>query len=135
MKGRKTVRSKRSNQSGRSSSVRGFEFRGVQSNRRTGRRSRKLRLRSTSFKALLNHNDKGVTGIYARWHMFEEKREVVLAIEAAVFAEATVAVISSSVGQTISVMSGRVRHIGSACRESTKTLPCLRAAHAARTLH
>jgi hypothetical protein len=35
-------------------------------------------------KALLNHNDKGVTGIYARWHMFEEKREAVLAIEAAV---------------------------------------------------
>jgi hypothetical protein len=26
-------------------------------------------------KALLNHNDKGVTGVYARWHMFEEKRE------------------------------------------------------------
>jgi hypothetical protein len=37
-------------------------------------------------KALLNHNDKGVTGVYARWHMFEEKREAVLAIEAAVFA-------------------------------------------------
>jgi hypothetical protein len=35
-------------------------------------------------KALLNHNDKGVTGIYARWHMFEEKREAVLAIEATV---------------------------------------------------
>jgi hypothetical protein len=35
-------------------------------------------------KALLNHNDKGVTGIYARWRMFEEKREAVLAIEAAV---------------------------------------------------
>jgi hypothetical protein len=32
----------------------------------------------------LNHNDKGVTGIYARWHMFEEKRETVIAIEAAV---------------------------------------------------
>ncbi|WP_244567942.1 tyrosine-type recombinase/integrase [Bradyrhizobium erythrophlei] len=32
-------------------------------------------------KALLNHNDKGVTGVYARWHMFEEKRESVLAIE------------------------------------------------------
>jgi integrase len=28
-------------------------------------------------KALLNHNDKGVTGVYARWHMFEEKREAV----------------------------------------------------------
>lgn len=35
-------------------------------------------------KALLNHNDKGVTGIYARWHMFEEKCEAVMAIEAAV---------------------------------------------------
>jgi integrase len=35
-------------------------------------------------KALLNHNDKGVTGVYARWHMFEEKREAVLAIESAV---------------------------------------------------
>jgi integrase len=35
-------------------------------------------------KALLNHNDKGVTGVYARWHMFEEKREAVLAIEGAV---------------------------------------------------
>ena len=35
-------------------------------------------------KALLNHNDKGVTGVYARWNMFEEKREAVLAIEAAV---------------------------------------------------
>jgi hypothetical protein len=32
---------------------------------------------------LLNHNDKGVTGIYARWHMFEEKREAFMAIEAA----------------------------------------------------
>ncbi|WP_439368496.1 tyrosine-type recombinase/integrase [Bradyrhizobium sp. DASA03120] len=32
-------------------------------------------------KALLNHNDKGVTGVYARWHMFEEKREAVAAIE------------------------------------------------------
>jgi len=35
-------------------------------------------------KALLNHNDKGVTGVYARWHMFEEKREAVLAVEAQV---------------------------------------------------
>jgi hypothetical protein len=25
-------------------------------------------------KALLNHNDKGLTGVYARWHMFEVKR-------------------------------------------------------------
>ena len=31
-------------------------------------------------KALLNHNVKGVTGVYARWHMFEEKREAVNAI-------------------------------------------------------
>jgi hypothetical protein len=38
---------------------------------------------SNFVKTLLNHNDKGVTGIYARWHMFEEKREAVLAIEAA----------------------------------------------------
>ena len=30
-------------------------------------------------KTLLNHNDKGVTGVYARWHMFE--REAVNAIE------------------------------------------------------
>jgi integrase len=37
-------------------------------------------------KALLNHNDKGVTGVYARWHMFEEKREAVNAVEAAVSA-------------------------------------------------
>ena len=29
----------------------------------------------------LNHNDKGVTVIYARWHMFEEKREAIHAIE------------------------------------------------------
>jgi hypothetical protein len=35
-------------------------------------------------KAPLNHNDKGVTGVYARWHMFEEKREAVMAIEATV---------------------------------------------------
>lgn len=35
-------------------------------------------------KALLNHKDGDVTGIYARWHMFEEKREAVIAIEAAV---------------------------------------------------
>lgn len=27
-------------------------------------------------KALLNHNNKGVTGVYARHHMFEEKREI-----------------------------------------------------------
>jgi hypothetical protein len=29
-------------------------------------------------------SDEGVTGVYARWHMFEEKREAVIAIEAAV---------------------------------------------------
>jgi len=34
--------------------------------------------------ASLKHNDKRVTGIYARWHMFEENREAVMAIEAAV---------------------------------------------------
>lgn len=37
-------------------------------------------------KALLNYNYKGVTGVYARWHMFEEKREAVNAIEAAISA-------------------------------------------------
>jgi integrase len=41
------------------------------------------RLQIDFVKALLNHNDKGVTGIYARWHTFDEKREAVLAIEAA----------------------------------------------------
>jgi uncharacterized protein YbjT (DUF2867 family) len=35
-------------------------------------------------KALLNRQDGDVTAIYARWHMFDEKREAVLAIEAAV---------------------------------------------------
>ena len=30
----------------------------------------------------MNHHDKGVTGVYARWRMFEEKREAVNAIEA-----------------------------------------------------
>jgi hypothetical protein len=47
-------------------------------------RRRRHVCRLTSSRALLNHNDKGVTGIYARWHMFEEKREAVIAIEAAV---------------------------------------------------
>jgi hypothetical protein len=37
-------------------------------------------------KALLNHSDGDVTARYARWHMFGEKREAVLAIEAAVLA-------------------------------------------------
>jgi hypothetical protein len=35
-------------------------------------------------KALLNHCDGDVTSIYARWHMFPEKLEAILAIEAAV---------------------------------------------------
>ena len=53
--------------------------------RRTGATlSQAARLPVDFIKALLNHNDKGVTGIYARWHMFEEKREAVIAIEAAV---------------------------------------------------
>ncbi|KYK43219.1 hypothetical protein A1D31_38370 [Bradyrhizobium liaoningense] len=39
------------------------------------------RLSVDCVKALLNHKDKGVTGVYARWHMFEEKREAVTAIE------------------------------------------------------
>jgi hypothetical protein len=32
----------------------------------------------------MDHNDKGVTDIYARWHMFEENCEAVMVIEAAV---------------------------------------------------
>jgi integrase len=43
-----------------------------------------LRIPRDYVKALLNHKDGDVTAIYARWHMFEEKREAVLAIEAAV---------------------------------------------------
>ena len=51
--------------------------------RRTGSTlAQAARLPVDFIKALLNH--KGVTGIYARWHMFEEKREAVIAIEAAV---------------------------------------------------
>jgi integrase len=58
--------------------------------RRTGATlAQAARLPIDFVKALLNHNDKGVTGVYARWHMFEEKREAVLAIEAAVFAPIT----------------------------------------------
>jgi integrase len=54
--------------------------------RRTGATlAQAARLPVDFVKALLNHNDKGVTGIYARWHMFEEKREAVMAIEAAVY--------------------------------------------------
>jgi len=45
---------------------------------------RAARLPVDFVKAFLNHTDKGVTGIYARWHTFEEKREAVMAIEAAV---------------------------------------------------
>jgi integrase len=53
--------------------------------RRTGETiAQAARLPVDFIKALLNHNDKGATGIYARWHMFEEKREAVIAIEAAV---------------------------------------------------
>jgi integrase len=42
-----------------------------------------LRVPRDYVKALLNHKDGDVTAIYARWHMFEEKREVALAIESA----------------------------------------------------
>jgi Phage integrase family len=53
--------------------------------RRTGATlAQAARLPVDFVKALLNHNDKGVTGVYARWHMFEEKREAVMAIESAV---------------------------------------------------
>jgi hypothetical protein len=43
-----------------------------------------LRVPRDYVKALLNHKDADVTAIYARWHMFDEKREAVTAIEAAV---------------------------------------------------
>jgi integrase len=33
-----------------------------------------LRIQRDYVKALLNHTDQAVTSIYARWHMFEEKR-------------------------------------------------------------
>ncbi len=53
--------------------------------RRTGATlAQAARLPVCYVKALLNHNDKGVTGIYTRWHVFEEKREAVLAIEAVI---------------------------------------------------
>jgi hypothetical protein len=32
----------------------------------------------------LNHTDKGLTGINARWHMFDDKREAFMAVEATV---------------------------------------------------
>jgi len=37
----------------------------------------------------VNQKNKGVTGIYARWHMFEEKRKAVLAIEVAMMPSIT----------------------------------------------
>lgn len=43
-----------------------------------------LRIPRDYVKALLNHKEGDVTAIYARWHMFEEKREAAMAIEAAV---------------------------------------------------
>jgi integrase len=43
-----------------------------------------LRVPRDYVKALLNHQDGDVTAIYARWHMFDEKREAVLAVEKAV---------------------------------------------------
>jgi integrase len=43
-----------------------------------------LRVPRDYVKALLNHKDGDVTAIYARWHMFQEKREAAMAIEAAV---------------------------------------------------
>ncbi|OSI69931.1 tyrosine-type recombinase/integrase [Bradyrhizobium canariense] len=42
-----------------------------------------LRIQRDYVKALLNHKDDDVTAIYARWHMFDEKREAALAIEKA----------------------------------------------------
>jgi hypothetical protein len=43
-----------------------------------------LRVPRDYVKALLNHQDGDVTAIYARWHMFDEKREAVLAVQKAV---------------------------------------------------
>jgi integrase len=43
-----------------------------------------MRIPRDYVKALLNHKDGDVTAVYARWHMFDEKREAALAIEAAV---------------------------------------------------
>jgi integrase len=43
-----------------------------------------LRIQRDYVKTLLNHKDQDVTSIYARRHIFEEKREAVMAIEAAV---------------------------------------------------
>jgi hypothetical protein len=43
-----------------------------------------LRVPRDYVKPVLNHKDGDVTAIYARWHMFEEKREAAMAIEAAV---------------------------------------------------
>jgi integrase len=53
--------------------------------RRTGATlAQSLRIPRDYVKALLNHADGDVTATYARWHMFEEKREAVIAIEKAV---------------------------------------------------
>jgi integrase len=53
--------------------------------RRTGATlAQSLRVPRDHVKALLNHSDGDVTAIYARWHMFDEKREAAIAIEAAV---------------------------------------------------
>ena len=48
------------------------------------REGQSMRIPRDSVKALLNHKDGDVTAVYARWHMFDEKREASLAIEAAV---------------------------------------------------
>jgi hypothetical protein len=37
----------------------------------------------SAYKRRRHHNDKGVTGIHARWLMFEKMHETVMAIEAA----------------------------------------------------
>jgi len=39
---------------------------------------------SSGIDARRHHYDEGVTGIYARWHMFEEKHEAVMAADGAV---------------------------------------------------
>jgi integrase len=53
--------------------------------RRTGATlAQSMRIPRDYVKALLNHKDGDVTAVYARWHMFDEKREAAMAIEAAV---------------------------------------------------
>jgi hypothetical protein len=72
--------------------------------RRTGATlAQAARLPIDFVKVLLNRNDKGVTGVYARWHMFEEKREAVLAIEAAVLP-----LMPKDKGQSIGRLSARL---------------------------